>query len=251
MRKNQTRKDQTANGQTQTLHPLLQEIVIRLEDAGKVVVAPDGHLFFEPDVTVKTRFGAMDMKKEGEKYGVRIIARKVRKRATKSKYKDMPWFQIYMLPIVKKNAKTMTDNERRNMELNRQALRMAHAVERDPEQVAAWRERHEAHKRNPEGYAKLYPNLFGFLVATFRKELEAQEMRDADAPLEVAHTEHRSASDEVRQQLPTITDNMCSSHQLPTIIDNYDNGIQSVGIRLAQRRNGRSFMPFIRLPMVV
>ncbi|MBQ7530427.1 MAG: hypothetical protein IJT12_01800, partial [Paludibacteraceae bacterium] len=119
------------------------------------------------------------------------------------------------------------------------------------EQVVAWCERHEAHKRNPEGYAKLYPNLFGFLVATFRKELEAQEMRDADAPLEVAHTEHPSASDEVRQQLPTITDNMCSSHQLPTIIDNYDNGIQSVGIRLAQRRNGRRFLPFVRLTMVV
>ncbi|MBQ7530549.1 MAG: hypothetical protein IJT12_02435, partial [Paludibacteraceae bacterium] len=79
--------------------------------------------------------------------------------------------------------------------------------------------------------------LFGFLVATFRKELEAQEMRDTDAPLEVAHTEHPSASDEVR-------------HQLPTIIDNYDNGIQSVGIRLAQRRNKRRFLPFIRLPMV-
>ena len=195
MRKNQTRKDLTTNSQAQALHPLLQEIIIRLNKAGEVVAAPDGHLFFRPGVHVKCLFGAMDMKKEGEKYGVRIVVRKVRKRATKSKYGDMPWFQIYILPIVKKNAKTMTENERRNMEMNRQALLMAHAVERDPEQVAAWRERHEAHKRNPEGYAKLYPNLFGFLVATFRKELETQEMRAADAPLEVAHTEHRSASD--------------------------------------------------------
>jgi len=41
-----------------------------------------------------------------------------------------------VLPIVQKNAQTMTDAERRNMEINAQTLRMAHAVERDPQQAA-------------------------------------------------------------------------------------------------------------------
>ena len=50
---------------------------------------------------------------------------------------------------------------------------MAHAIERDPEQAAKYHELHEAHKRNPEGYKKLYPNFFGFLYATFRMQLEA------------------------------------------------------------------------------
>ena len=75
------------------------------------------------------------------------------------------------------DAVQMTDAERRNMEMNTQALRMAHAVERNPEQLAAYKELHEAHKRNPQGYKKLYPNLFGFLVATFRMQLEAEQAK--------------------------------------------------------------------------
>ena len=159
------------------MHPLLQKMISCIKDlgVGEVVVTPDGHLFFQPCVGIEYLRGAIDEKKEGEKYGVRVILRQVRKRAKNSKYAGLPWFQIYMLPIVKKNAKTMTDAERRNMEQYAQALKMAHAVERDPEQAAKYHELHEAHKKNPEGYKKLYPNFFGFLVATFRMELAKAE----------------------------------------------------------------------------
>ncbi|MBR4520471.1 MAG: starch-binding protein [Paludibacteraceae bacterium] len=51
------------------------------------------------------------------------------------------------------------------------------AVERNPEQLAAYKELHETHKRNPQGYKKLYPNIFGFLVATFRMQLEAEQAK--------------------------------------------------------------------------
>jgi len=46
---------------------------------------------------------------------------------------------------------------------------LANAAERDPEKAAYYHELHEAHKLNPEGYKKLYPNFFGFLVATFQR----------------------------------------------------------------------------------
>ena len=46
---------------------------------------------------------------------------------------------------------------------------LANAAERDPEKAVYYHELHEAHKRNPEGYKKLYPNFFGFLVATFQR----------------------------------------------------------------------------------
>lgn len=160
--------------QSKPMHPLLQELLDRLESAGEVVITPDGHIFLQPDVGIKMLWGAMDMKKEGREAGVRIIVRKVHKRARNSKYAGMPWLQVYVLPIVKKNTQTMTSAERHNMELHRQALRMAHAVEHDPEKAAYYHELHEAHKRNPEGYKKLYPNFFGFLVATFHMQLAAQ-----------------------------------------------------------------------------
>ena len=162
------------------IHPLLQKIIRRLEQsgAGEVVVAEDGHVFFQPSVHIEHLWGAADMKMEGKEAGLHVVIRRVRNRGKRCKYAGMPWYQIYVLPIVEKNAQTMTDKERRNMELNAQALRMAHAVERDEDQAAVYRELHEAHKKNPEGYKKLYPNFFGFLVATFRMQLAAQEAEE-------------------------------------------------------------------------
>ena len=164
------------DAQHNTYHPLLLEIIYRLEStgAGYAVESPDGHLFFQPCVGINDLGGALDLKKEGEAAGVRIIVRKARKRSKHSPYAKMPLYQLYTLPIIEKNADTMTDAERRNSDIYRQALRLAHAVERDPEQRAIWLVKHEAHRANPRGYSKLYPNFFGFLVATFRMQLAAQ-----------------------------------------------------------------------------
>ena len=214
--------------QSKKVQQFLQVIIDRIVNsgAGDVYVTQDGHLFVKPCMCFNALWGAMDMKKEGAAAGVRIVVRKVRKRAKNSKYADMPWLQLYVLPIVKKEAVTMTDAERRNMEMNRQALKMAHAIERDPEQAAKYHELHEAHKRNPEGYKKLYPNFFGFLVATFRMQLES-----VDIP---ANSEVQDAPE---------------NPEMPECVQ---------GIRLCvprtqrlplHRINRRTFRPFVRLPM--
>ena len=216
-----------------SLSPLLKKMIDRLEQtgAGEVYIADDGHVFFHPRKGIDYIRGAIDPKKEGKAAAERIIIRQVRKRGKKCKYAGMPLFQIYVLPIVKKNTKTMTDAERRNMEMNTQALRMAHAVEKDPEQAAFYHELHEVHKRNPEGYKKRYPTFFGFLVATFRTELEK-----LDIQRNTEMTEH--------PEQPIIPDN--------------DKDNRRIGIRLRvsttkkpvrlERRH--AFRAYIRLPMV-
>ena len=105
------------NFNVKTIHPLLQTVINRIVNsgAGEVYVTQDGHLFVKPCMCFNAFWGAMDMKKEGDAAGVRIVVRKVRKRAKNSKYADMPWLQLYVLPIVKKEAATLTDAERRNM----------------------------------------------------------------------------------------------------------------------------------------
>ncbi len=180
-----------------TYHPLLLELVRRLESTGVgvVVQSADGHLFVELNVAIEDFRGAIDMKKEGEAAGVRIVLRTARKRGKRCAYAKMPMYQLYVLPIVKKNAQTMTAEERRNMELNTDALRMAHAVERDEELAAIWHERHEAHKRNPEGYDKVYENFFGFVYVTIRMELAAAQKAEEEA--EAVQTE-AAAETEVR-----------------------------------------------------
>jgi len=207
------------------IHPLLQTVLHRLESVGEVVVSSDGHLFFQPGVYIRSLWGAMDMKKEGIAAGMRIVVRKVRKRACNSRYAGMPWYQIYVLPVLRKDASTMTANEQRNMETNRQALLMAHAVERDPEQAAYYHKLHEAHKLNPVGYKKLYPNFFGFLVATFRMQLEQQQETPdhSECPESTAVAQEPEAG--IRLCVRTVR-------------------------RPAGRPAARTFRPFIRLPMV-
>ena len=214
--------------QSKKVQQFLQVIIDRIVNsgAGDVYVTQDGHLFVKPCMCFNALWGAMDMKKEGDAAGVRIVVRKVRKRAKNSKYADMPWLQLYVLPIVKKEAATMTNAERRNMDLNRQALKMAHAIERDPEQAAKYHELHEAHKRNPEGYKKLYPNFFGFLVATFRKELES-----VDIP-EKSEVQDAPENPEIPECVQGIRLCVPRAQRLPL-----------------HRINRRTFRPFVRLPM--
>ena len=221
--------------------PLLQEIMRRIVQTGigEVIVTPDGHMFLQTCKAINVIYGALDLKKEGKAAGYRIVVRRARKRAKDSKYAKLPMLQIYALPAVEKDASTMSDAERRNIEMNTQAVRMAHAVEKDPEQVAIWRERHEAHKRNQEGYKKLYPNFFGFLVATFRMQLKAQEMRDADAPLEAAHTGHQPALDASTIDKEKVTGIRLCVPKIRRIPQRKCEG-NSIGV----------FRPFVRLPMV-
>lgn len=212
------------------LHPLLQKIIDWLlqNGVGDVYITPDGHLFLQPCKAIKALWGALDMKKEGAAAGVRIIVRKAKKRTKRSKYAKLPMLQIYVLPIVEKNAMTMTDAERRNMELNTEALRMAHAVEKDPEQLALYHELHEAHKLNPVGYKKLYPNFFGFLVATFRMQLAAQEAEKTaqETPASIANATDQETTMGIRLCVPR-------TQRLPL-----------------RRTDRRPFRPFVRLPMV-
>ena len=186
-----------------TYHPLLLELVRRLEStgAGVVVQSADGHLFVQLNEAIDELRGAIDMKKEGAEAGVRIVLRKARKRGSRCAYTEMPMYQLYVLPIVKKNAQTMTAEERRNMDLNTEALRLAHAVERDEELAAIWHERHEAHKRNPEGYDKVYRNFFGFVYVTIRMELAAAQKAETEA---VARKDDADA--EVRGVRLVVTD---------------------------------------------
>ena len=160
-----------------TYHPLLIKLVHRLESlgVGTVVQSPDGRLFFSPRNGIEEIRGAVDLKKEGAAAGVRIVIRKVSKRAKNSKYADMPMFQLYTLTVPEKNADAKPEGERLNDDIYLQASNMARAVMIDPEQRAVWEEKHRQHIDNPRGYSKLYPNLFGFLVATFRMQLAAQQ----------------------------------------------------------------------------
>lgn len=188
-----------------TYHPLLLELAHRLEvlGVGTVMQTPDGHLFFSPRKGIDELRGAVDLKKEGAEAGVRIVIRKVNKRSKYCKYANMPWFQFYALPIPVKNAATMTDAERLNSELYRQALRMAHAVMRDPVQCAIWQEKHAAHRADHRGYSKLYPNFFGFLVATFRMQLAAQ--LSAQPAAEERPVDEASGNAAINLATPSIT----------------------------------------------
>ena len=103
------------NAEIKSLHPLLQKIINWLlqKGVGDVYITPDGHLFLQPCKAINALWGALDMKKNGDAAGVRVVIRRAKKRTKRSKYKGLPGLQIYVLPIVKKNAKTMTDRIRR------------------------------------------------------------------------------------------------------------------------------------------
>ena len=166
------------------IHPLLQLVITRIIDKGwgEVVVSPDGHLFFEPNTKVWEYIrGSIEQPEDREAYGMRVVIRKRRTNVKQSKYKGYPPYIIYPLPIIQKNAATMTDAERRNIEIHTEAINRAHAIMADPEQLTHYQELHAAHirehelhpNRPPQGYRTFYPNLFGFLVATLHAQLTA------------------------------------------------------------------------------
>lgn len=83
------------------IHPLLQKIIDRIVQSGvgEVIATDDGHLFVQTCNAIKAIHGALDLKKEGDAAGVRVVVRKVKKRAKNSKYAGMPMLQLYVLPI--------------------------------------------------------------------------------------------------------------------------------------------------------
>ena len=205
--------------QNKPISPYLQSVATRLVQLGlgEVVYAPDGHIFFSPCVAIKEIWGALDVKKEGALAGERVVIRRVRKRAKNSKYAGMPMFQLYSLPIVKKDASTMTENERLNIEIHAKAQHMAHVVEHDPVRTAYYHKLHEAHLLNPKGYKKRYEDFFGFLVALFHKRLAAQHAKRKQAGI-----------------------SLCVPRPIRLSVSN----------RPAHSANTHIFRAFVRLPMV-
>ncbi|MBO6073829.1 MAG: hypothetical protein J6P74_01685, partial [Paludibacteraceae bacterium] len=103
--------------------------------------------------------GALDMQKEGKEAGLRVVVRRAPKRGKYSLYTDLPDYQLYTLPIVKKEASTMSDAERLNIERNTLVLKRVHAIKRDPVQLAHYRRLHRLHLLVPSSAFPLPPNL--------------------------------------------------------------------------------------------
>lgn len=177
----------TPKQQDMNIHPLISLVISRINNLGlgTVVMSPDGHFFFEPSAKkFECLRGALNTPKESKEYGANVIIRRRRTNVKHPKYDGYPLYQLYLLPVIRKNADTMTDAERRNIEIHIEATRRAHAIIADPEQLAQYQELHAAHLREhlmhpnrpPKGYKKFYPNLFGFLVANLHARLASQEL---------------------------------------------------------------------------
>lgn len=160
---------------SEPLHPLLLKVITRIVKlgAGIVHITPDHHVFVKLSTGISELRGALDMQKEGKEAGLRVVVRRAPKRGKYSLYTDLPDYQLYTLPIVQKNASTMSDAERLNIERNTLVLKRVHAIKRDPVQLAHYRRLHRLHLLNPTagGYSRLYRNFHGFLVATLHLTL--------------------------------------------------------------------------------
>ena len=163
---------------SEPLHPLLLKIITRIVKSGVGIVhiTPDHHIFVKLCVAINELRGALDLQKEGKDAGLRVVIRRAPKRGKYSLYTNLPGYQLYTLPIVRKNAATMSDAERLNIERNTLVLKRVHAIKRDPVQLAHYRRLHRLHLLNPTagGYKQRYPGFHGFLVATLHLELAAQ-----------------------------------------------------------------------------
>ncbi len=208
---------------SEPLHPLLLKIITRIVKSGVGIVhiTPDHHIFVNLCVAINELRGALDLQKEGKDAGLRVVIRRAPKRGKYSLYTNLPGYQLYTLPIVQKNAATMSDAERLNIERNTLVLKRVHAIKRDPEQLAHYRRLHRLHLLNPTagGYKQRYPGFHGFLVATLHLELAASSALAIGSTLAV-----KSASYECSVRVIS----MSASHSL----------------RLASR-----FRPLIRLPI--
>lgn len=168
---------------SEPLHPLLLKVITRIVKlgAGVVHITPDHHVFVKLSTGISELRGALDMQKEGKEAGLRVVVRRAPKRGKYSLYTGLPDYQLYTLPIVKKEASTMSDAERLNIERNALVLKRVHAIKRDPVQLAHYRRLHRLHLLNPTagGYSRPYPNFYGFLVATLHLELAASSVLGA------------------------------------------------------------------------
>jgi len=227
------------------IHPLLRLVITRIIDngLGEIIMSPDGHFFFQPDYDkFECIHGAMEFPEEREKYGMHVTIRHRRTNVKTTKYEGYPPYIIYLQPIIRKTAETMTDAERRNIEIHTEATDRAHAIMANPEQRAQYQQLHTAHirehelhpNRPPQGYKKFYPNLFGFLVATLHAQLAAQaaareSLSRIAAPTEAAAQQPAQAASPAEIPAPQE----CSVLAI-------FNGEYKSGIRL--------FVPRIRLP---
>ena len=163
---------------SEPLHPLLQKVITRIVKTGVgiVYITPDHHIFVKLSIAISELRDSLDPQKEGKAAGLRVVIRQAPKRGKYSLYTDLPGYQLYTLPIVQKNASTMSDAERLNIERNTLVLKRVHAIKRDPVQLAHYRRLHRLHLLNPTagGYKQRYPGFHGFLVATLHLELATQ-----------------------------------------------------------------------------
>ena len=146
---------------SEPLHPLLLKVITRIIKlgAGIVHITPDHHVFVKLATGISELRGALDMQKEGKEAGLRVVVRRAPKRGKYSLYTDLPDYQLYTLPIVKKEASTMSDAERLNIERNTLVLKRVHAIKRDPVQLAHYRRLHRLHLLVPSSAFPLPPNL--------------------------------------------------------------------------------------------
>ena len=179
---------------SEPLHPLLLKIITRIVKSGVGIVhiTPDHHIFVKLCVAINELRGALDLQKEGKDAGLRVVIRRAPKRGKYSLYTNLPGYQLYTLPIVQKNAATMSDAERLNIERNTLVLKRVHAIKRDPVQLAHYRRLHRLHLLNPTagGYKQRYPGFHGFLVATLHLELAASSALAIGSALAVKSASH-------------------------------------------------------------
>lgn len=179
---------------SEPLHPLLLKIITRIVKSGVGIVhiTPDHHIFVKLCVAINELRGALDLQKEGKDAGLRVVIRRAPERGKYSLYTNLPGYQLYTLPIVQKNAATMSDAERLNIERNTLVLKRVHAIKRDPEQLAHYRRLHRLHLLNPTagGYKQRYPGFHGFLVATLHLELAASSALAIGSALAVKSASH-------------------------------------------------------------
>ena len=194
---------------SEPLHPLLLKVITRIvkSGAGIVYITPDHHVFVKLSIAISELRGALDPQREGKASGLRVVIRQAPKRGKYSLYPDLPNYQLYTLPIVQKNAATMSDTERLNIERNTLVLKRVHAIKRDPIQLAYYRRLHRLHLLNPTagGYKQPYPGFHGFLVATLHLELAAssalaassctsRSSLSAESPVNILHSARIFAS---------------------------------------------------------
>lgn len=160
---------------SEPLPPLFVEVITRLIrlGVGVVYITPDHHVFIRLCPGCEQLRGALNTQKEGKEAGFNVIARRAPKRGKYSLYADLPDCQLYTLPIVKKEAATMSDAVRLNIERNTLVLKRLHTIERNPVRLAHYRRLYRAHRLNPTagGYKKLCTTFRCFLIATLQLEL--------------------------------------------------------------------------------